>query len=89
MDWVFGVSRRKLLYLEWIINKIPLYSTGNSVQSFGIDHDYNMRKIMYIYGASFLSHFSVQKKLAQNCKSTIIFLTEAYGIPQFVYPFTY
>ena len=28
MDWEFGVSRRKLLYLEWINNKVLLYSKG-------------------------------------------------------------
>ena len=28
----FGVSRCKLLYIEWINNKAPLYSTENYVQ---------------------------------------------------------
>ena len=32
MEWEFGVSRCKLLYIEWIINKDLLYSTGNSTQ---------------------------------------------------------
>ena len=27
-DWEFGVSRCKLLYIEWINNKDLLYSTG-------------------------------------------------------------
>ena len=31
MDWEFGISRCKLLYIEWI-NKVPLYSTGNYIQ---------------------------------------------------------
>ena len=39
MDWEFGVSRCKLLYLEWISNEVLLYSTGNYSQSLGIDHD--------------------------------------------------
>ena len=39
MDREFGVSRRKLLHLEWINNKILLYSTGDSIQSPGIDHN--------------------------------------------------
>ena len=39
MDWEFGVSRHKLLYLEWISNEILLYSTGNHIQSLGIDLD--------------------------------------------------
>lgn len=33
MDWEFGVSRCKLLHLEWISSKVLLYSTGNSIQS--------------------------------------------------------
>ena len=39
MDWEFGVNRCKLLYLEWIDNKVLLNSTGNCRQSPGIDHD--------------------------------------------------
>ena len=31
MDWEGGVSRCKLLYIEWI-NKVLLYSTGNYTQ---------------------------------------------------------
>ena len=30
-DWDFGVSRCKLLQLEWISNEILLYSTGNYI----------------------------------------------------------
>ena len=33
MDWEFGVSRCKLLHLEWINNRVLLYSTGNYIQS--------------------------------------------------------
>ena len=32
MDWEFGVGRCKLLHLEWIKNKVLLYSTGNYIQ---------------------------------------------------------
>ena len=39
MDWEFGVSRCKLLHLEWISNEVLLYSTGNDIQSLGIEHD--------------------------------------------------
>ena len=31
MDWEFGVSRSKLLHLEWISNEILLYSTENYI----------------------------------------------------------
>ena len=55
MDWEFGVSRCKLLHLEWISSEVLLYSTGNYVQSLRIDHDgrkYKKRNVcayMYIY----------------------------------------
>ena len=31
-DWEFGISRCKLLYREWIDNKVLSYSTGNCIQ---------------------------------------------------------
>ena len=39
MHLEFGVNRYKLLHLEWIDNKVLLYSTGNCVQFLGIEHD--------------------------------------------------
>ena len=39
MNREFGFSRCKLLHLEWISNEVLLYSTGNYIQSLGIDHD--------------------------------------------------
>ena len=38
-DWEFGVSRRKLLHLEWMGNEVLLYSRGNCVQSLGTKRD--------------------------------------------------
>ena len=38
MDSEFGVGRCKLLHLKWISNEVLLYSTGNYIQSLGIDH---------------------------------------------------
>ena len=35
----FGVNRCKLFHLEWMVNEALLGSTGNSVQSPGIDCD--------------------------------------------------
>ena len=34
-----GVSRCKLLHLEWISSEVLLYSTGNYIQSLWIEHD--------------------------------------------------
>ena len=39
MDWEFGISRCKLLYTEWINNKVLLYSTGNYIQYPMINHN--------------------------------------------------
>ena len=39
MDREFGVSRCKLLHLEWISNGVLLYNIGNFIQSLGIEHD--------------------------------------------------
>ena len=32
MEGEFGISRCKLLHIEWINNKVLLYSTGNYIQ---------------------------------------------------------
>ena len=38
MGWESGVGRCNLQHLEWI-NKVLLYSTGNHIQSPGINHN--------------------------------------------------
>ena len=45
MEWKVGVSRCKLLYIEWINNKVLLYSTEKYIQYPMINH----KKRMYIY----------------------------------------
>ena len=51
IDWGVGVSSCKLLHLEWINNKVLLYSTGSYVQSLRIDHDGKeyKKECVYIY----------------------------------------
>ena len=51
MEWEVGVSRRKLLYREWINNKVLQYSTGNYIQYPMINHNgkEHIKKRMYIY----------------------------------------
>ena len=49
MDWEFGVGRCKLLHLEWINNKVLLYSTGNNIQSPGINHSGKEYKKKNVY----------------------------------------
>ena len=38
MDWEFGVGRCKLLPLEWINNKVLMYSTVNYIEYPVINH---------------------------------------------------
>ena len=39
MEWEFGISRCKLVYIGWINNKVLLYSTGNYIQCPEINHN--------------------------------------------------
>ena len=39
MDWEFGINRCKLLHIEWINNKVLMYSTGNYIQYPVINHN--------------------------------------------------
>ena len=38
IDWGFGVGRCKILYIGWV-NKVPLFSMGNRIQSPGINRN--------------------------------------------------
>ena len=49
MDWELGVSRCRLLPLEWISNEILLCSTGNYVWSLMMVHDNVRKKNVYMY----------------------------------------
>ena len=69
MDWEFGVSRCKLLDIEWINNKVLLYSTGNYIQYPLIKHNGKEYEKEYTY--RYNNHFAVHQKLTQYCKSTI------------------
>ena len=48
-EWEFGISRCKLLYIEWINNKVLLYSTGYYVQYPLISHNGKEYEEEYIY----------------------------------------
>ena len=50
MKWETGVSSCKLLYIEWIINKVLLYGTKNYIQQPMINHNGKefLRKNVYI-----------------------------------------
>ena len=46
----FGINRGKLLYIEWINNKVLLYSTGNYIQYPVTNH--NEKEYIYIFFTS-------------------------------------
>ena len=71
VDWEFEVSRCKLLHIDWMDNKVLLYSTGNYIQCPGINHtgkEYFLKMSICVKQ----SHFAVQQRLAQHCKSIIL-----------------
>ena len=45
LDWESGTRRCKLLYIEWINNKVLPYSTGNYIQYPIINHNGKGKKI--------------------------------------------
>ena len=54
MDWKFGVSSCKLPHIEWINNKVLLYSRGNSIQYPEINHNGKEYKNECIYLSIYL-----------------------------------
>ena len=69
MDWEFGISRCKLLYIGWINNKAVLYSTGNSIQYAAINHNgKEYKRKMYIYTEP-LCHTAESNSLEINYSS--------------------
>ena len=49
MEWKVGVSRCKLLCIEWINNKDLLYRRGNSTQYLGITYNGKESEKEWIY----------------------------------------
>ena len=71
MDWEFGVSRCRLLHLQWISNEVLLYNTGNHMQSLGIEHDgrlYEKRNVRICM----LGSLCCTQKLTEHVKYTLI-----------------
>ena len=78
MDWEFGISRCKLLYLGSINSKVQLYSTGNSIQSPGINHNGKEFLKCNIRVYLQLNHFPVQ----QNPRDGGAWWAAVYGVAQ-------
>ena len=49
MEWEFGISRYKLVYREWINNKVLLHTTGSYIQYSEINHNEKESKKECIY----------------------------------------
>ena len=51
MNWGLGISRCRLLHIEWISTKILLYSTGNYIQYPVINYNGKeyFKKYIYLY----------------------------------------
>ena len=49
MDWEFGISIGKLLYIGWMNNKVLLNSTGNCIQYPVINHNRKKSEEKWIY----------------------------------------
>ena len=67
MTWEFGLGRCELLHIDWINNKVLLYSTGNYIQYHVINHN---RKEYEAYICN--NRFGIYQKLIQHCKSCIL-----------------
>ena len=48
MEWMFGISRCKLLYIEWLNNKALLYSIENYIKYPTINHNGKEHKKRYM-----------------------------------------
>ena len=54
----FGISKDKVLYIEWVNNKVLLYSTRNHIQYPVINHSRKEYEKEYIYIQ--LSYFAAE-----------------------------
>ena len=69
MNWEFGISRCKLLYIEWTNNKVLLCSTGNYIQYPVINHNGKEYEKIYI---CITESLCCTAETTQHCKSTIL-----------------
>ena len=69
-----GVSKCKLLYLEWISNEVLQYNTGNYIQSLMIGYrtGWKISEEKNLCVCTWPGHFAVQQKWTEHCKSTIL-----------------
>ena len=77
-DREFGINTYTLLYLKWITNKIPQYSTGNSAQYYvavWMGEEFGGKWIrVYVW----LSPFAVLLKLSRYCQLSAIYKVKRF-----------
>ena len=59
INWEFGISICKLLYIEWINIKVLLYSSGNYIQYSVINHNRKQKKKLPVSGSVTLNIISM------------------------------
>ena len=69
-DWEFWIRRGKLIYIEWVNNKILMNGIGNYIEIPVINNNGKEYEKEHIYVK--LKHCAVSLKLTQQCKSTYL-----------------
>ena len=83
MEWEFGVSKCKLLYRDWMNNKVLLQSSGNQIQCPVISHngkEYEKECVCVCVCVCVCIHFAATKITLQHCNSTICICAQSYPI---------
>jgi len=64
MDWEFGISRCKLLHIEWVSNRVLLCSIGNYIQYPVLTHNGKVYEKIHICGTARRSNQSILKEIS-------------------------
>ena len=64
MDWEFGISRCKLLHIEWVNNRVLLCSIGNYIQYPVLTHNGKVYEKIHICGTARRSNQSILKEIS-------------------------
>ena len=75
IDWEFGISTGKLLYIKWINNKVLLYSTGKLIQYPVINHNGKEYEKYCVYICLYLyiyTHIYVTESLCCTVEINIV-----------------
>ena len=90
MNWELGISRCKLLHVEWVNNRLPLYHTGKEphvINHNGKEYEKDVCVCVYIYicvciTESLCCRVEVNTKLYINYTSTKLLFLKGLSLPQ-------